>query len=647
MAKLYNVTLYYYTKFGKGNLPDSPARLAPFESKTFSAVYLRQDYGTVSLKLDATWEDVRGADYAKMDSADGTLFYALTVPPAMLSDHTAQIDLTLDPLCSVGGIDGLTVDTGWASRAHTDDDQLFGNVVPEPWGPSNPLVIRQNDTMHEDTEADSVRHTIVIATCDLREASEYQAVVIKAASDTTEGDEFAAITIPVTPTVKAAGQGDIVTTTLGMPAGPGSAVNYYHYTLPGMWAFLGDAQNISDGMQAVHNLGLDTAIIAAYTVPANDVGVGTTVNGLIADLTGFSNPESPDQPYVYGNVKNKKAIAIYNTYTVTSIASGDTNEFDARDIYHDGDTKPKWAIYSDPAPSGTTYCAPLYFERTLTKIYEQAVAGMAWLSAGITFAGASGGSLGILNASRRNTYALQNLGLEQQAIDNARTQNYMQLGAQALDFGISALTGLAAFEYLAPFKGAVNSQRQAISSQPEMARRTAMLSEAQDNVGLLQSANPSGLLGGVTSAISNSMNLNLQQERAWTGAYQTLGDNIFSSHVAAKVAAPTLAFPVSVNAASYVGNAFTVIHATLSDNDLQRFDDFLSAFGYAVDERFRASQLNNRQSHNYIKTVGAQVSKPGYPRWLLDMVGALFDEGCRIWHTTPSQSALFNNPIKE
>ena len=646
MAKLYNVTLYYYTKFGKGNLPDSPARLAAFNSRDFQAVYLRQDYGTVSLKLDATWEDVRGADYAKMDSADGTLYYALTVPPAMLSDHTAQIDLTLDPLCSIGGIEGLAVDTGWASRAHTDDDELFGNVIPEPWGPSNPLVIRQNDTIHKNN-GDTM--TIVIATCDLRLAKDYQAIVIQAANDTSEGDEAAAITIPVTPTVQASAQGDVTTTELSMPAGPGEAVVSYKYQLPGMWAFLGDNATINEGMQAVHNLGLDSAIVAAYVVPKDDV-TEQNVNGLIAYLSGHravSADVSPDQPYIYGDVKNNKAIAIYNTYTVTSIASGDTNAFDARDIYNPGDSKPSWDVYSDPSPSGTTYCAPLYFERNLTKIYEQAVAGMPWLTAGISFVGASGGSLGILNASRRNTYALQNLALENQAIGNARTAAYNNFGVQTTaavagmaigvgtevaNAGAKAMLAKAALEDTkTPFKTGLEK---GISRNEQFSKGVSMV-------------DPTGILSGALGLQQTLQSLTTQRERAWTGAYQTLGDNIFSSHVSAKVAAPTIAFPVSVNAASYVGNAFTIIHATLSDNDMQRFDDFLSAFGYACDERFKATMLSNRVSHNYVKTLGAQVSKPGYPRWLLDMVGALFDEGVRIWHVTPSQSALYNNPIKE
>lgn len=640
MSKLYTVTLYYNTKFGVGNIPDSPARLSGFDNKAFDAVLLRQDYATASVKLNAKWEDVRGADYAKMTSDDGDLYYILPTPPVMLSDSTAEIYLTLDPLTSIGGIEGLEIVTGWAHRAHADDDAPFSNILPEPWAPMNQMIIRGNDTFHaSDGEQETLN--IVIATCDLRAGKKYEAVVIQAAlaGETGEAGE---IIIPVTPTVDQSIPGAINSTELWMPAGPGEATVTYKYKLPGMWAFLIGEGDVQAGIEAVRNLGLDGSLISAYVVPKEDVTAQTDQQGLIAILQGHAEQATPDQPYVYAEVKNNKAISLYNIYSITSIASGNSAEYNASELHQGDDSRPTWNIYSDPSPDGTTYCAPLYFEKSLTKIYEHAICGMPWITSGISFVRSSGGALGVANAARKNSYAMldYNHASERRQLDAA--QSAASLGVAAATSIASLAMGAAAGEFLAPYKGAVNSLRMG----NEAGRRAVMLGEARETADAAMSAAPTGIISQASSYIMAGQRRRLESRQASENLQRTVSDNLFSASAAANIAPPQLAFPVSVTAASYVGNAFTVIHATLSDNDVKRFDDFLSAYGYAVDEKLTAAMLSSRANHNYIKTSNAQVYKAGYPTWLLELVAAAFDGGVRVWHTTPTNAALYDNPKK-
>lgn len=640
MAKLYTVTLYYNTKYGVGNIPDSPERLAAYNSKSYDAVLLRQDYATASVRLNARWDDVRGADYAKMASDDGDLYYILANPPVMLSDSTAEISLTLDPLTSIGGIEGLEIVTGWAHRAHVEDDEPFANIIPEPWAPTNQMVIRDNDTFHI-SSGEQETLNIVVATCDLRVGKQYQAVIIQAAQ-TGETGEDGEIIIPVTPTVDQSVPGAINSTELWMPAGPGEATVTYKYKLPGMWAFLISEGEVQAGIEAVRNLGLDGSIISAYVVPKADVTAQTDQQGLIAILQGHAEQATPDQPYLYADVRNNKAVALYNIYTITSIASGNSAEFSASELHQGGDTKPTWNIYSDPSPEGTTYCAPLYYERALTKIYEHAICGMPWLTCGISFVRSSGGTLGVANAARKNSYAMLEYG-------QASERRLLEGTHAAISYGISAVTSVASLgmsaaagEYLAPYKGAVNSLRMG----SEAGRRSVMLGEAREAVDAAMAAAPTGIISQTANFIMGNQRRRMESDHASENLRRTVSDNLFTASAAANVAPPQLAFPVSVTAASYVGNAFCVIHATLSDNDVRRFDDFLSAYGYAVDCKLTVSMLSSRRCHNYVKASNTQVYKAGYPAWLLELVAATLDGGVRIWHTTPTNAALYDNPQK-
>ena len=111
-----------------------------------------------------------------------------------------------------------------------------------------------------------------------------------------------------------------------------------------------------------------------------------------------------------------------------------------------------------------------------------------------------------------------------------------------------------------------------------------------------------------------------------------------------------LDFPQVPYLADYIGNAFYDVRTRLSDKDTIRFDRFLSAYGYAVDEDLGTSgesdALNlftTRDKHNYVQVEDAVVKKAGVPLMLINGVINELENGVRIWHVAPSLDNLYFN----
>lgn len=624
MAKLYPVTLYYNTGYNTGNIPDSPARLSEYTSKTYPPVYLRQDYGIATIRINATWEEVRDADYASMEAEEGNTYWVIPQAITMLTDHTAEITMVLDPLTSVGGISAINVISGWAERAHVTDDTAFSNILPEPWAPSQSLRIIDYKTIH--TGSADGDYNIVVATCDISRGTEYKADVWQASSEAAEGSLD--IVVPRLPIPGEGGTQPVEFTTkvsISAYRGAGTPNEKYSYVLPNLYAFDLSNQTVIRGLNAIRGLGVESAVVAMYVIPKEDVeatpitvvypgGDAQTV-GFIAELSGASQLYESGMPYKYYEVKNNKAYCLHNSYVITSITSGDSNTFDASDLYSGGEA-PDWVVQTDPSPTGTTYCSPTYYEGQPTHRLEQAVAGLPWLNAGFAYRTGSGGDLGMMNARRRNANIDYNRGVDVDLNTLAQAQNITNGVISAVNHTAGALVNMSPAAALTP----------------------------QNDAGLV--GNITGIFSDIANTTLNEGRLITERDRINTNANVAMGDNLFSASAAANISAPSITFPVCVNAAAYYGNGFAISHVGLRESDIQRFDDFLSAYGYARDTKFVASMLSNRTKHNYVKTSGCHVSVDGAPQWLVSLIDKMFDAGIQIWHVKPSQDALINNPVR-
>ena len=148
-------------------------------------------------------------------------------------------------------------------------------------------------------------------------------------------------------------------------------------------------------------------------------------------------------------------------------------------------------------------------------------------------------------------------------------------------------------------------------------------------------ANTSGILG-IAGNLLNGINsigpyqLNRQQLLADTNRALLSND---------------IKFPQVPNMADYVGNAFYDLKYKLSDNDMTRFDNFLTAYGYAVDEPLSVECFSGRVNFNFVQAKDVTLKINNIPQYLIQGMTEQIEACVRIWHTAPSASALIDNPI--
>lgn len=606
MPQTYAVRLYQSTGFDKANLPDSPALLETCTYVDTDAAWLFQNRGNASIRVNEDWESIKNTDYLRLGTTDPTYYVVTGV--VMLSAKTAQMQLLRDPFLSAGGLDAITVIGGWTKRAHTADDSLFGNIISEPWAPSNHLQIRQQTTIHGvDENAGTLE--IAIATSDIERADEFEAKIAKTAGSAGTG-LIESVVWPELPAMDA--DGTVVTT-------PGDGGGSYDYQLPGMYAFNLSAAPVREGINAVRSLGIESSILNMYVIPSIDC-VATWAGGehpnFATTLAGQSHVYTPNQPYEYASVKNRKAIALYNYYMLESVASGASQSFEAKELYSGG-TAPDWETKSDPSPSGTVYCQPTYYEGTQTVMWSHAVASSPWYNAGYVYDGASGETVINANLQRSNNRLETTRDYNNAAYTRNTVRNVVNTAGGLLNTAVGTVGTI-----LDPLKSAASKA--------------------------------TGLAGGVVSGMQGLLNgvitqqdLNAENHQMNTMTDMSIGDNIWSAMQQTAIVAPTLSFPVTVTAASYFGHAFRITQITLSDNDVARFDRYLTMYGYAQDKPFEHDDLTNRQKFNYIVVQGAEVAVPGNNMQLLNEITEGLAGGVRFWHIKPAQSAYADNPIAE
>lgn len=612
MPKAYSVTLYYNTGFNRGNVPDSPALLATAQSKTYDAVWEWQDRYLGAIKIKADYDDVKEADYLKL--GDST-YYVINSVQA-LAAPTILLNITMDPLTSIGGVSALNVLSGWVERAHVKDDKLFGNVTPEPWAPTGRLVVR-NKHWHETKDVPvlsdvaeklggATELNVVVANVDLTETQYYATTLVNQA-----GSEPSSVTYPRRPPLP-----DGVGTRYLLPNADatGTQPPSYSYDIPLLQAYNLDDEGVRAGVSSIQDIGIRESITAMYTIPAACIGAiffrGDGAQ-FITTLAGRIDFGDTQIPLAYKTVKNKKAIALFNQVVLQSQTSGDAQSYEAYEVYHEGDANFKVTIYADPSPGGTLYCQPTYYSGAKTRTFERAVTGGPWLNAGYLFEGEQGGALTVANAKRANLRTAFDADIAAQALNDREARSALDLAT-----GVFGAVG-----------GAV------------------------DTSGPIPSVDVLGGLSNVASQavnyVFNARELDRQRTANQYHAAYTMGDNLFRSSVQANVKAPEIAYPIVVNAAAYMGNSFLAYQVTLNDNDLARFDAFLTRYGYAQDKAIEASDLTNRTNYNYIKTRDVHVKSASAPRNMLELVEQMLDAGVRIWHVAPSPEAYDDNPVKE
>lgn len=602
MPALYTILAFSNTGFNAMNRPASISAL-PIGHTEYSAIYEWQDRYLASIRIDATWDAAKKIDYVEIytpGSPANQHSYYIVNGIEMLSPRTARLLLAYDPILSAGGIANIQVIGGWAKRAHVKEDPMFGNVLPEPWNPSAPLRYVAKEIVIQGAD-NSERRSFVVATCDVSDAHNLKAKVVTAFE---AADQY--VVYPSLPEMDSSG------TKLGFPDlnEAGELEGGKVFTLPSMYVFdLGTEQSpnkdVASQVTALQSIGVD-AIQNAYVVPSGAIGlISSDQTHFVSFLRGAAEVVTgQDTKYAYGEYvpKNNKVYALYNIFAITSESSGGSNEYAAFDLYNDEES-PEFVLISDPSPTGTTYMRPRYYKKALTRATEQAVAGIPWTTAAIMYKGDDGAAITNMQLDRRLAIA-----------NEFRT----------IDIGLANIarnTGMA---------NQIGSSISGFANAP--------------GVGLGKDA--AQIATGIFTGTLNDIAAQKQIEKLNISTRANIADINFERQMN-DVKAPHLAFPVTVNIASYYGNRFFLTQTGLSEQDMQRLDLWLTSYGYAVDKIFEHDDLDNRQYFNFIQTQDAEVMAANLTETENEQIAEILNAGVRLWHVPPTKAAYQDNPVKQ
>lgn len=363
-------------------------------------------------------------------------------------------------------------------------------------------------------------------------------------------------------------------------------------TIAGSAAFNWKNNKVNNGVANARNLGIDSLITAAYRVPGEWIQTTEGTEGIITDCVGKGKITSSSLNPVIGSYKNNKVYSgQFQKYVCYSLASGDYQEARVEDIVSDQNTV-IWQTFADTRYSGKPMCVPRYFHKAFNKSLVNLVNGANWQQTPILYDTASG----------------------YQFIREAYLYNRGADWTNGLGSAISGMTGIL---------GGVTN----MSNIPAPKKGASAI-----NTELNFGNNLAGLGGNIVTTFTSAGAAGLNKRAGY-------------SNYLASVLQPEVKFPQAPQMQDYIGNRFYEFRYRLSDSDLTRFDNFLTQYGYAVNEPFVMSCLNGRKNFNYVQADDVVLIKNGFPQYLLQGVSDQLAAGVRVWHVAPDQRLLFDNPI--
>ena len=638
------VKAYYNTGFTFNNVPDGPALLETVqETRTFDSVYVKQDRDIVNLKIATTYENIKNADYISLKTTNETIYY-FVMSVNMINDNVANLTLLEDVLTTEGGAINLTYIDGWCTRRSVTDDTLFANVTQEDYAPQEPLVIEPCSIGLGASNYEEDFITVIASTVDLESDALYKANVF--VGDAAEGDYT--VTVPNLPA--------LTQTTKYRMAFPDGSYLEGVYPAVGLYilgsASIGSSGNIynNDGriekaIRTLRSLGLESVIVGSYKIPtvyidsiqtiSNDTGEMS--HGFIYEIRAKAFRFSIDslldtidkiKGFTYNyegyTVQNNKVYSNYNNVTMFNRASGDSETYNAYDIYDKSlNNTISFSMSEDLSPGGCPFVRPEFYKgakASKTTMLDNSVSGGQWINTPIAFSQPSGNAI---NAANYNL-------IKQQANADwqSATMNYRD-GSYYFDKVANALSGSssAGLSYI-PNKGPLN------------------LGKPGSNWDLSRvSATPN--LSSMLQVASNVMNMgdDFTSDELYI---ESLARKIMSQelryNVSQNIAAPDIRFSNNSNTQIYWGNLFAAFTTRLSETDLKRFDQYLTRYGYKVSEPLSQECLIGRENFNFVEAHNVAIGK-GTSLRRKNAIERIFNMGVRVWHKLPLPGLLYINPI--
>ena len=479
------------------------------------------------------------------------------------------------------GISNLEVVSGWCTRRHVTDDTLYANTLDEPFAPSSPIKVDFGGEITGMGSSDGYSY-IIVSSIDLANLPATAKAYLDSANDK--------VLVPDLAVVPNSGNNTTYTSHI--------SGNAKSCKLPATQAYIGNSQVILEALSSVRSLGVESCLVACYVVPEKWVAVNAS-GGAVTDMTDQDGFYTSALPAIPGTYKNNKVFSgQFQRIINYSLATGESSNNRVEDIQSNGVIY--WRVAADPRYSGHPVCMPKYVHGAENQKLLSCINGAQWQNIPITYQGASGyGFLqnrlgndidrGYYDALSGVVNSIFNVG--DSALNSIGAAQQDQL---SMDYGIDS--DLATSRFGAGARTGISFGRSAL---------------------------------GAASAVRN---------------YEYNKRNWFNSYNQA-MATVDVQFPRIPSFQDYIGNSFYEMRYRLSDNDMVRFDNFLTQFGYAVDEIFTPSCMTGRTHFNYIQGREISIKKSGVPQYLLDGMAKVIEAGVRIWHTAPASGKLIDNPI--
>ena len=387
-----SVTLYYETGLSPGNCLDSISKLSSlaFTAKTFPNVAIKQDRGRVDIKINATYADVKNADYCKINSSG---YWVTGIN--MLNDHCAMILLQHDYLTTIG-VANLSIVSGWCTRRSVSDDTLFKNTLPENFTPSQELVV-SGCTEISNGSSETGHINVLLCNLDILNLTD----LAKAYTATLAGKDFNVV-VPKLPSISDGG-----TKYYFHPQG---ASNTYSTNIAMTKAFNPNNTKVKEGVSEVRALGIESCIGASYNLPLQWVDATEDGNGVYTRFVDkWKNTKSSLSTH-WGSYKNNKVYSgQFQSIVCYSICSGEQNTFKVEDVVN-SDGEILWTLFADLRYNGYPACKPSTYRSKTNSSMFGVVKGANWQQTPFMYTyGSSGYAVGLQSAAQN--YATNRLGI--------------------------------------------------------------------------------------------------------------------------------------------------------------------------------------------------------------------------------------------
>ena len=387
-----SVTLYYETGLSPGNCLDSISKLSSlaFTAKTFPNVAIKQDRGRVDIKINATYADVKNADYCKINSSG---YWVTGIN--MLNDHCAMVLLQQDYLTTIG-VSNLSIVSGWCTRRSVSDDTLFKNTLPENFTPSQELVV-SGCTEISNGSSETGHINVLLCNLDILNLTD----LAKAYTATLAGmDTY--VVVPKLPAITDGG-----TKYYFHPQG---ASNTYSTNIAMTKAFNPNNTKVKKGVSEVRALGIESCIGASYNLPLQWVDATEDGNGVYTMFVDkWKNTKSSLSTH-WGSYKNNKVYSgQFQSIVCYSICSGEQNTFKVEDVVN-SDGEILWTLFADLRYNGYPACKPSTYRNKHNSSMFGVVKGANWQQTPFMYTyGSSGYAVGLQSAAQN--YVANQLGV--------------------------------------------------------------------------------------------------------------------------------------------------------------------------------------------------------------------------------------------